>query len=255
MAQQKPLEGAPLVIMTIALSLATFMQVLDSTIANVAIPTIAGNLGSSLSQGTWVITSFGVANAISIPITGWLAKRFGEVKLFMWSTILFVLASWACGVSKSLEMLIFFRVIQGIVAGPLIPLSQSLLLNNYPPAKRSIALALWSMTVIVAPICGPILGGFISDNYHWGWIFFINVPIGALVVLLTMQTLRGRETKTEQRRIDAIGLALLVVGIGSLQIMLDRGKELDWFNSTEVVVLTIVAVVTISFLIVWELTD
>ena len=142
MQQQKPLEGAQLVIMTIALSLATFMQVLDSTIANVAIPTIAGNLGSSLSQGTWVITSFGVANAISIPITGWLAKRFGEVRLFMWSTIAFVIASWACGMSTSLNMLIFFRVIQGIVAGPLIPLSQSLLLNNYPPAKRSIPRAM-----------------------------------------------------------------------------------------------------------------
>ncbi len=143
--------------MTIALSLATFMQVLDSTIANVAIPTIAGNPGSSL-PGTWVITSFGVANAISIPLTGWLAKRFGEVKLFMWSTVAFAAASRACGVSSSLNMLIFFRVVQGVVAGPLIPLSQSLLLNNYPPAKRSIALALWSMTVIVAPICGPILG-------------------------------------------------------------------------------------------------
>lgn len=221
MQQQKPLEGAQLVIMTIALSLATFMQVLDSTIANVAIPTIAGNLGSSLSQGTWVITSFGVANAISIPLTGWLAKRFGEVKLFMWSTVAFAAASWACGVSSSLNMLIFFRVVQGVVAGPLIPLSQSLLLNNYPPAKRSIALALWSMTVIVAPICGPILGGYISDNYHWGWIFFINVPIG----------------------------------IGSLQIMLDRGKELDWFSSQEIIILTVVAVIAISFLIVWELTD
>ena len=255
MQQQKPLEGAQLVIMTIALSLATFMQVLDSTIANVAIPTIAGNLGSSLSQGTWVITSFGVANAISIPITGWLAKRVGEVKLFLWSTVAFVIASWACGMSNSLSMLIFFRVIQGIVAGPLIPLSQSLLLSNYPPAKRSIALALWSMTVIVAPICGPILGGYISDNYHWGWIFFINVPIGAIVVLLSLQTLRGRETRTEQRRIDGIGLALLVLGIGSLQVMLDQGKELDWFNSTEIIVLTIVAVVSLSFLIVWELTD
>ncbi|EHK5663845.1 multidrug efflux MFS transporter permease subunit EmrB [Escherichia coli] len=239
----------------IALSLATFMQVLDSTIANVAIPTIAGNLGSSLSQGTWVITSFGVANAISIPLTGWLAKRVGEVKLFLWSTIAFAIASWACGVSSSLNMLIFFRVIQGIVAGPLIPLSQSLLLNNYPPAKRSIALALWSMTVIVAPICGPILGGYISDNYHWGWIFFINVPIGVAVVLMTLQTLRGRETRTERRRIDAVGLALLVIGIGSLQIMLDRGKELDWFSSQEIIILTVVAVVAICFLIVWELTD
>lgn len=152
-------------------------------------------------------------------------------------------------------MLIFFRVIQGIVAGPLIPLSQSLLLSNYPPAKRSIALALWSMTVIVAPICGPILGGYISDNYHWGWIFFINVPIGVAVVLMTLQTLRNRETKTEQRRIDGVGLALLIIGIGSLQVMLDRGKELDWFSSNEIIILTIVAVVAISFLIVWELTD
>lgn len=177
------------------------------------------------------------------------------MKLFLWSTTAFAIASWACGVSNSLTMLIFFRVIQGIVAGPLIPLSQSLLLSNYPPAKRSIALALWSMTVIVAPICGPILGGYISDNYHWGWIFFINVPIGVAVVLMTLQTLRNRETKTEQRRIDGVGLALLIIGIGSLQVMLDRGKELDWFSSNEIIILTIVAVVAISFLIVWELTD
>ncbi|CAM3536794.1 MFS transporter [Rouxiella silvae] len=255
MAARKPLEGAPLAWMTVALAMATFMQVLDSTIANVAIPTIAGNLGASNSQGTWVITSFGVANAISIPITGWLAKRVGEVRLFLWATGLFALASWLCGISNSLEMLIFFRVIQGLVAGPLIPLSQSLLLNNYPPAKRSTALALWSMTVIVAPICGPILGGYISDNYHWGWIFFINIPIGIVVVLLTLRTLKGRETETQIRPIDSVGLVLLVLGIGCLQVMLDRGKELDWFNSPEIITLTIVAVVCIAFLIVWELTD
>nr|WP_234480072.1 multidrug efflux MFS transporter permease subunit EmrB [Erwinia sp. S38] len=252
---QKPLEGAPLVLMTIALSLATFMQVLDSTIANVAIPTIAGNLGASNSQGTWVITSFGVANAISIPITGWLAKRIGEVKLFLWSTVAFAVASWLCGMSESLSMLIFFRVIQGIVAGPLIPLSQSLLLSNYPPAKRSIALSLWAMTVIVAPICGPILGGWISDNYHWGWIFFINVPIGVAVVVLTLQTLRNRETPTVIRPIDTVGLVLLVVGVGCLQVMLDRGKELDWFSSPEIITLTVVAVVALVVLLVWELTD
>jgi len=251
----KPLEGAQLALMTIALSMATFMQVLDSTIANVAIPTIAGDLGASNSQGTWVITSFGVANAISIPITGWLAKRVGEVRLFMWSTILFAIASWLCGISNSLGMLIFFRVIQGIVAGPLIPLSQSLLLNNYPPEKRSMALALWAMTVIVAPIFGPILGGYISDNYHWGWIFFINIPIGAIVIMLAMKTLSGRETATEVRPIDTVGLVLLVLGVGALQIMLDQGKELDWFNSTEIIVLTVVAVMAIAFLIVWELTD
>ncbi|KOC87548.1 multidrug efflux MFS transporter permease subunit EmrB [Winslowiella iniecta] len=252
---QKPLEGAQLVLMTIALSLATFMQVLDSTIANVAIPTIAGNLGASNSQGTWVITSFGVANAISIPITGWLAKRVGEVKLFLWSTAAFAVASWLCGMADSLGMLIFFRVLQGIVAGPLIPLSQSLLLSNYPPAKRSIALSLWAMTVIVAPICGPILGGWISDNYHWGWIFFINVPIGAVVVMLALQTLRSRETKTEIRPIDTVGLVLLVLGVGCLQVMLDQGKELDWFNSTEIIILTVVAVISLLALLVWELTD
>lgn len=252
---QKPLEGTQLVLMTIALSLATFMQVLDSTIANVAIPTIAGNLGASNSQGTWVITSFGVANAISIPITGWLAKRVGEVKLFLWSTAAFAVASWLCGMSDSLTMLIFLRVVQGVVAGPLIPLSQSLLLNNYPPAKRSVALSLWAMTVIVAPICGPILGGWISDNYHWGWIFFINVPIGVVVVMLTLQTLRNRETETVIRPIDTVGLVLLVVGIGCLQVMLDRGKELDWFSSPEIVVLTVVAVIALLVLLVWELTD
>ena len=252
---KEPLQGGKLAIMTIALALATFMQVLDSTIANVAIPTIAGNLGASNSQGTWVITSFGVANAISIPITGWLAKRIGEVRLFMWSTALFALTSWLCGISQSLEMLIFFRVLQGLVAGPLIPLSQSLLLNNYPPAKRNMALALWSVTIVVAPILGPILGGYISDNYHWGWIFFINVPFGVLIIMCISNTLSGRETKTEIKPIDTIGLVLLVVGVGALQIMLDQGKELDWFNSTEIIVLTIIAVVALSFLIVWELTD
>lgn len=252
---QTPLKGTPLILMTIALSFATFMQVLDATIANVAIPTIAGNLGGSNSQGTWVITSFGVANAISIPITGWLAKRVGEVRLFLWSTVAFAIASFLCGISDNLPMLIFFRVIQGIVAGPLIPLSQSLLLNNYPPEKRSSALAMWSMTVIVAPICGPILGGWISDNYHWGWIFFINIPIGAIVVLLTLQTLRGRETPIQVKPIDTVGLTLLVVGIGAFQIMLDRGRELDWFSSTEIIVLAVVAVIALSILLIWELTD
>lgn len=251
----KPLEGGALALLTLALAMATFMQVLDSTIANVAIPTISGNLGASVSQGTWVITSFGVANAISLPLTGWLAKRVGEVKLFLWAICLFVLASWLCGISTSLELLILFRVIQGVVAGPIIPLSQSLLLANYPPHKRSVALSLWSMTVIVAPIFGPILGGWISDNYHWGWIFFINVPVGAVVFSLSRRLLKGRETVTERKPIDGVGLVLLVLGIGALQLMLDRGRELDWFASSEVITLAVVAVVGISLLIVWALTD
>lgn len=251
----KPLQGGALAMLTLVLSLATFMLVLDSTIANVAIPTIAGDLGASSSQGTWVITSFGVANAISIPITGWLAKRFGEVRLFLISTLLFVLASWLCGISHSLEMLIICRVIQGAVAGPIIPLSQSLLLNNYPPKKRGMALAFWSMTIVVAPICGPILGGWISDNIHWGWIFFINVPIGLAVVLISWKILEGRESRISHQPVNTIGLILLALGVGALQLMLDQGRELDWFNSTEIVVLTIIAAVGLIALIIWELTD
>ena len=251
----KPLQGGALAILTLALSLATFMLVLDSTIANVAIPTIAGDLGASSSQGTWVITSFGVANAISIPITGWLAKRFGEVRLFLIATLLFVLASWLCGIANSLEMLIVFRVLQGAVAGPIIPLSQSLLLNNYPPEKRGMALAFWSMTIVVAPICGPILGGWISDNIHWGWIFFINVPIGLAVVLISWKVLEGRESRISHQPVNTVGLILLALGVGALQLMLDQGRELDWFNSTEIVVLTIIAAVGLIALIIWELTD
>lgn len=251
----KPLQGGALAILTLALSLATFMLVLDSTIANVAIPTIAGDLGASSSQGTWVITSFSVANAISIPITGWLAKRFGEVRLFLISTLLFVLASWLCGIANSLEMLIVFRVLQGAVAGPIIPLSQSLLLNNYPPEKRGMALAFWSMTIVVAPICGPILGGWISDNIHWGWIFFINVPIGLAVVLISWKVLEGRESRISHQPVNTIGLILLALGVGALQLMLDQGRELDWFNSTEIIVLTIIAAIGLIALIIWELTD
>jgi len=251
----KPLQGGALAMLTLVLSLATFMLVLDSTIANVAIPTIAGDLGASSSQGTWVITSFGVANAISIPITGWLAKRFGEVRLFLIATLLFVLASWLCGIANSLEMLIVFRVLQGAVAGPIIPLSQSLLLNNYPPEKRGMALAFWSMTIVVAPICGPILGGWISDNIHWDWIFFINVPIGLAVVLISWKILEGRESRISHQPVNTIGLILLALGVGALQLMLDQGRELDWFNSTEIVVLTIIAAVGLIALIIWELTD
>ena len=251
----KPLQGGALAMLTLVLSLATFMLVLDSTIANVAIPTIAGDLGASSSQGTWVITSFGVANAISIPITGWLAKRFGEVRLFLIATLLFVLASWLCGIAHSLEMLIVFRVLQGAVAGPIIPLSQSLLLNNYPPEKRGMALAFWSMTIVVAPICGPILGGWISDNIHWGWIFFINVPIGLAVVLISWKILEGRESRISHQPVNTVGLILLALGVGALQLMLDQGRELDWFNSTEIVVLTIIAAVGLIALIIWELTD
>jgi len=250
-----PLAGIALAGLTLALAMAAFMQVLDSTIANVAIPTIAGNLGASSSQGTWVITSFSVSNAIALPLTAWLSKRFGEVRLFLYSTLLFVIASFLCGISSNLTSLIAFRVIQGLVAGPMMPLSQSLLLRNYPIAKRSMALSIWSMTVVVAPIFGPVLGGYISDNFHWGWIFFINVPVGCLVMLLCRRLLRGCETTIEKSPMNYVGLALLALGVGALQLMLDRGKELDWFNSNEIITLSIIAAVALSLLVAWEITD
>lgn len=247
-----PLKGLTLALISVALSLAVFMQVLDSTIANVALPTITGNLGAATSQGTWVITAFTVANAICVPLTGWLARRYGEVRVFVVATLAFVVASFFCGIAPSLGVLVFFRVIQGAVAGPILPLSQSLMMSVYPPEKRSMALALWSMMIVVAPILGPILGGVISDNWHWGWIFFINVPVGIIAGWVTWQKLRTRETPIEHKPIDSVGLSLMVLGIGSLQMMLDRGHELDWFASSEIIVLAILTVVCLSYFLIWE---
>lgn len=252
---KRSMQGGSLILMTIGLSLAVFMQVLDSTIANVAIPTIAGDLGSSFSQGTWVITSFGVANAIAIPISGWLARIVGEVKLFIISIIFFTLTSWLCGISSSLEMLVIWRILQGISAGPIVPLAQSLLLNNYPTMKKGMALALLSMTVVVAPICGPILGGWISDNFHWGWIFFINIPFGFLVVFICYIVLKDRETKIFKQKVDSVGLVLLVLGVGALQLMLDQGRELDWFNSPKIIALTVISIICLIALVLWSITE
>src|SRR6202140_1990233 len=181
-----PLTGSQLLLGTIALSLATFMNVLDTSIANVSIPAIAGDLGVSPDQGTWVITSFGVANAISLPLTGWLTRRFGQVKLFTASVVLFVIASFLCALAPSLSLLILFRVLQGAVARPMIPLSQPLLLASYPKTRAGTALAMWAMTTLVAPVVGPLLGGWITDNISWPWIFYINVPVGIGAALVTL---------------------------------------------------------------------
>jgi DHA2 family multidrug resistance protein len=248
-----PLTGAPLILGTLVLSLAVFMNVLDSSIANVSIPAISGDMGVSPQQGTWVITSFAVSNAISVPLTGWLTMRFGQVRLFITSILLFVLASFLCGIAPSIEVLIAARVLQGAVAGPMIPLSQALLLGSYPPAKSGMALAFWGMTTLVAPIMGPLLGGWISDNYTWPWIFYINIPIGIFAAWATWSIYQKRESKTVRLPIDKIGLALLVVWVGSLQIMLDKGKELDWFNSGEIIVLSAIALVAFIYFIIWEL--
>lgn len=255
MADLPPLTGSRLALMTLSLSLAIFMNVLDISIANVAIPTIAGDLGVSPDNGTWVITSFAVSQAIMLPLTGWLARRFGEVRLFLFSTALFTLASVLCGLSINLEMLIFFRVVQGAVSGPMIPLSQSILLANYPPEKRGLATGIWAMTAVVGPIFGPIMGGVITDNYTWPWIFYINVPVGIFSVIFTMITLTGRDTPIMKRPIDYIGLILLTIGVGCLQVLLDKGHDLDWFHSNAIVTLAIISMVALSFLIVWLLTQ
>ena len=251
----EPLTGTTLLLGTLALSLATFMNVLDSSIANVSIPAIAGDLGVSPGQGTWVITSFGVANAISVPLTGWLTQRFGAVRLFSMSVLLFVLTSWMCGFATSLEMLVFFRVLQGLVAGPMIPLSQTLLLASYPPAMAGTALALWGVTTLVAPVVGPLLGGWITDNISWPWIFYINVPVGVLAAAFTWTIYKKRETPIRKLPIDTVGLTLLVLWVGALQLMLDKGKELDWFASGEIIAMAVVAVVAFAVFVVWELTD
>ncbi|MBK9132829.1 MAG: DHA2 family efflux MFS transporter permease subunit [Betaproteobacteria bacterium] len=250
-----PLTGTTLALGTLSLSLATFMNVLDSTIANVSIPAIAGDMGVSPTQGTWVITSFGVANAVSVPLTGWLTQRFGAVRLFTTSVVLFVLASWLCGFAPTLEWLVFFRVLQGLVAGPMMPLSQTLLMSSYPPARVGMALALWGMTTLVAPVAGPLLGGWITDNFSWPWIFYINVPVGLAAAALTWSIYRKRETPVRKLPIDTIGLALLVLWIGSLQLMLDLGKEYDWFAHPAIITLALVALVGFAFFLVWELTD
>jgi DHA2 family multidrug resistance protein len=252
-AAPAPLQGSSLVLGTIALSLATFMNVLDSSIANVSLPAIAGNLGVSTTQGTWVITSFGVANAISVPLTGWLTQRFGAVRLFTVSVLLFVLASWLCGLAGSLDMLIGFRVLQGLVAGPMIPLSQTLLLTSYPPAKAGMALAMWAMTTLVAPVTGPLLGGWITDNMSWPWIFYINIPVGLGAAFVTWRIYAKRETPIAKLPIDTVGLTLLVLWVGALQIMLDKGKELDWFESGEIVLLGMTALVGFIVFVYWEL--
>lgn len=251
----EPLHGTTLLLGTLALSLATFMNVLDSSIANVSLPAIAGDLGVSPGQGTWVITSFGVANAISVPLTGWLTQRFGAVRLFTMSVLLFVLTSWLCGFATSLEMLVFFRVLQGLVAGPMIPLSQTLLLSSYPRALAGTALALWGVTTLVAPVVGPLLGGWITDNISWPWIFYINVPVGLLAGVMTWMLYRTRETPRRKLPIDTVGLVLLVLWVGALQIMLDKGKELDWFASAEIITFAVVAAVSFAAFLVWELTD
>ena len=253
-AQPGPMTGSTLAITAVALALGTFMQVLDSTIANVSLPTIAGNLGVSTNQGTWVITSFAVANGVSVPMTGWLMQRYGVVRTFVASVALFTLFSALCGLSWSMGSLIAFRILQGASSGPLIPGSQALLLSIFPAARRGTALGVWSVTTMIAPVCGPLLGGYISDNWSWPWIFLINLPVGVVCAVICWRNLASRETPTRKLPVDTVGLALLITFVGSLQIMLDTGKDADWFSSPAIVVLACIAAISFCAWLIWETT-
>lgn len=253
--QHPPLRGGQLVVATFVVALATFMTVLDTSIANVAIPNLSGNLGVSVDEGTWVITMFAAANAVSIPLTGWLTQRIGQIKLFVGAILMFVFASWLCGIAPTLPFLLAARILQGIVAGPLIPLSQAVLLSSYPKEKSGTALSLWAMTATVGPIAGPLLGGWITDSYSWSWIFYVNIPVGLLAASVIWVIYRNRETPTKKMPIDIVGLVLLIAWVGTLQIMLDKGRDLDWFSSPVIIGLTIAALICFALFLIWELTE
>jgi len=242
-------------LIAIAVMSSTFMEVLDTTVVNVSLPHIAGSLSSSTDEATWTLTSYLVANAIILPMTGWLAGRFGRKRLLMASVTGFTVASFFCGLAPSLGFLIACRIVQGACGGGLQPLSQAILLESFPTEKRGQAMAFWALGIVVAPMLGPVAGGWLTDNYSWRWVFYINVPIGILALLLTQAFVFDPPYLRKQRTgIDYWGIGLLVLGIGSLQIMLDKGQEDDWFSSHFILTLTVLAVIGLGGLIARELT-
>jgi MFS transporter, DHA2 family, multidrug resistance protein len=241
-------------LIAIAVMSSTFMEVLDTTVVNVSLPHIAGSLSSTIDEATWTLTSYLVANAIILPMTGWLASTFGRKRLLMMSVTGFTVASFFCGLAPTLPFLIVFRVIQGACGGGLQPLSQAILLESFPPEKRGQAMGFWALGIVVAPMLGPVAGGWLTDNYSWRWVFYINIPIGILAMLLTQAFVFDPVyLRKKAMGIDYWGIGLLVLGMGSLQIMLDKGQEDDWFSSRFITSLAILAVVGITALIIREL--
>jgi DHA2 family multidrug resistance protein len=243
-------------LIAVVVSLAAFMEVLDTSIANVALPYMAGSLGASNDESTWVLTSYLVSNAIVLPISGWFAGVLGRKRFFMLCLAIFTISSLLCGIAPSLGAIILFRILQGAGGGGLQPIAQSILADTIPPQQRGLAFALYGITAIIAPTIGPTLGGWITDNYSWRWIFFINLPIGILTLLLVLRLVEDppwmKRIKGAGVRIDYIGVALLTLGIGALQVMLDKGQEDDWFGSHFILTLAVIAGVCLVSLVVWE---
>src|ERR1700745_4145838 len=243
-------------LIAVLVAMAAFMEVLDTSIANVALPHIAGNLGASNDESTWVLTTYLVSNAIVLPISGFLVSWLGRKRFFLMCIVLFTASSFLCGIAPRLGLLLLFRVMQGAFGGGLQPMAQAILADTFPPAKRGLAFALYGITIVCAPAIGPTLGGWITDNYSWRWIFYINVPVGILAVLLVYQLLQdppylSRE-KNRVGRFDYIGFDLLAVGVGALQVALDKGQEDDWFGSHFITTLIVVAAVGLVSLVIWE---
>src|SRR5215468_2812085 len=243
-------------LVAVIVALAAFMEVLDTSIANVALPYMAGNLGASNDQSTWVLTSYLVSNAIILPISGWLAGTLGRKRFFMSCLAVFTVSSLLCGLAPSLELLLLFRVLQGAGGGGLQPMAQAILADTFPPQQRGLAFALYGITAIMAPTIGPTLGGWITFNYSWRWIFFINLPVGIVVLLLIFRLIEDPPYLARIRaagiKLDYIGIAFLTLGVGALQVLLDRGQEDDWFGSRFIVTLAIISGVSLVALIIWE---
>jgi DHA2 family multidrug resistance protein len=243
-------------IIGLVVSMAAFMEVLDTSIANVALPHIAGNLGASNDESTWVLTTYLVSNAVVLPISGFLVGWLGRKRFFLTCIAFFTVSSFLCGIAPSLGLLLLFRVLQGAFGGGLQPMTQAILADTFPPEKRGLAFALYGITVVCAPAIGPTLGGWITDSYSWRWIFYINVPVGILALLLVTQLIEDppqlSRVKAAMARFDYLGFGLLVVGVGALQVALDKGQEDDWFGSRFITTLIIIAVVGLVSLIIWE---
>ena len=252
MADTAPRQVNPWIV-AIAVMFATFMEVLDTTVVNVSLPHIAGNLSATIDESTWVLTSYLVANAIVLPLTGWLARFFGRKRLLMVSVTGFTLASLLCGLAPNLPMLVLFRLLQGATGGAMQPLSQAVMLEAFPPAQRGKAMGFWGLGIVVAPILGPVLGGWLTDTYSWRWVFYINLPVGITSLVMTqLYIFDPPYLKRESNRIDYWGIGLLAVGIGALQLLLDKGQEDDWFASKFMTVLAITSLVALVVFLVHE---